>query len=259
VQASLQPNHTVLVSLLIAMVLGPTTSQGEKVGGNADYSKIDWVRKAFESFDADKSGFIDPQELRAALTMLGVEVDFEKLKQMGVEDKDGDGELSLADLDKNNDNKIDFDEFKAIAHILPKREHAIYRGALHSDPITMPRDPTKESDVQRCRREAQQSTKTALNTVLGKLRTKMKLDTEKKLLNKNTLLRKFQELDVSGDARVNSKELEQYLREENPEITKMNAWLIMNCADTNNDQHMTFDEFQRMMTTVARGTLEGDK
>ena len=92
---------------------------------------------------ADKSGFIDPQELRAALTMLGVEVDFEKLKQMGVEDKDGDGELSLADLDKNNDNKIDFDEFKAIAHILPKREHAIYRGALHSDPITMPRDPTK--------------------------------------------------------------------------------------------------------------------
>ena len=36
-----------------------------------DRGAVDFVRKAFESFDADKSGFIDPHELRAALVMLG--------------------------------------------------------------------------------------------------------------------------------------------------------------------------------------------
>jgi hypothetical protein len=41
------------------------------------------------------------------------------------------------------------------------------------------------------------------------------------------LLRKFQQLDSSGDARVDQKELEAFLRAETPELTKRDAWLIM--------------------------------
>ena len=67
------------------------------------------------------------------------------------------------------------------------------------------------------------------------------------------LLRKFNELDNTGDARVDQKELEAYLRRETPELTKKDAWIIMNCADANNDKVMTFDEFKRMMQTVALG------
>ena len=29
----------------------------------------------------------------------------------------------------------------------------------------------------------------------------------------------------------------------------------MNCADANNDKVMTFDEFKRMMQTVAKGVM----
>ena len=81
----------------------------------------------------------------------------------------------------------------------------------------------------------------------------MNLKHDSMLMKDTVLLRKFQELDKSGDARVDQKELEAYLRAETPDLTKREAWMIMNCADTNNDKVMTFDEFKRMMQTVARG------
>ena len=59
----------------------------------------------------------------------------------------------------------------------------------------------------------------------------------------STRVRRAAQLDNTGDARVDQKELEAYLRRETPDLTKRDAWLIMNCADTNNDKVMTFDEF----------------
>lgn len=91
-------------------------------------AKIDFLDKAFKSFDKDNSGFIDPQELKAALTMLGVKA------ADGVADLDGDGRLSLDDLDTDHDDKVSFEEFKVLAAVLPKREHAIYKGALSQKP-----------------------------------------------------------------------------------------------------------------------------
>jgi hypothetical protein len=166
---------------------------------------VDFVKRAFESFDVDKSGFIDPQELRAALVMLGVKV---KLDEVGIEDRDGDGLLSLADLDTNGDQKIDFEvshrpppcaspcarlvfapahatigcmpqEFKVLAAILPKRDHAIYRNALHKDPITCHPDPKRVTASQQDRIDAQEKTKAALNAVLRRIKEKMKLDDKK--------------------------------------------------------------------------------
>ena len=260
------------------------------------------MQKAFESFDVDKSGFLDPQELRAALTMLGVKPSIDALKEMGIQDRDGDGTLSLMDLDQDGDQKIDFEEFKCLAAILPKRDHAIYRGALSCDPIVIPKaapgQEAKLTPVQRDRLEAQEKTKAALNEALARLRKKMRLNDDKMLLKDSVLLRKFNEvgsshgnpliallypcrvgpvetrahahpappiahlpvhrvracvpfsfclahsqLDNTGDARVDQKELEAYLRRETPDLTKRDAWIIMNCADANNDKVMTFDEF----------------
>jgi len=239
-----------------------TNAAGEKLGDwnsmNQRLQNVDFVRKAFDSFDVDKSGFLDPQELRAALTMLGVKPSIDALKEMGIEDRDGDGTLSLMDLDQDGDQKIDFEEFKCLAAILPKRDHAIYRGALLCDPIVIPKaapgQEAKLTPVQRDRLEAQEKTKAALNGALARLRKKMRL-TDDKMLKDSVLLRKFNELDNTGDARVDQKELEAYLRRETPDLTKRDAWLIMNCADTNNDKVMTFDEFKRMMQTVAKGVM----
>jgi len=232
-----------------------TSGSGWQIGSldaNIERLKdVDFLRVAFDSFDVDKSGFIDPQELCAALTMLGIRgkvVD-------GVDDADGDGVISLADLDANGDEKIDFEEFKVFAAILPKRDHPIYRNALQAAPVTLPRDASRVTPVQRCQHSAQQATKDALNAALVKLRKKLKINNDNSLMNDSILTKKFALLDESGDGRVDSKELMRLLQKDSGddvEINKRDAWLLMNCADTNNDKVMTFDEFKKMLQTVGK-------
>ena len=57
------------------------------------------IREAFDLFDTDKSGEIDVAELKQALMNLGIDTKNQTLQNM------------LADIDKNGDANIDFDEF----------------------------------------------------------------------------------------------------------------------------------------------------
>ena len=57
------------------------------------------IKEAFDLFDTDKSGQIDTEELRQALNSLGIDTNNQTLKSM------------IADIDKNGNSKIDFDEF----------------------------------------------------------------------------------------------------------------------------------------------------
>ena len=119
------------------MTFNVTNSQGDKIGTWGDQKKrlasVDFVKKAFESFDVDKSGFIDPQELRAALTMLGVNPTMDALKDMGIEDKDGDGTLSLADLDGNCDELPPLPEVDAAELVLDESRCATPRPRQSTD------------------------------------------------------------------------------------------------------------------------------
>ena len=253
-----------LCSLMSVAVAVKTSGSGYEVGsvtsGKERMEGRDFLRIAFDSFDVDKSGYIDPQELRAALTMLGVRkpgTGEDTMALMNLDDVDGDGTISLQDLDQNGDEKIDFEEFKVFAAILPKRDHPIYRNALLSRPVVLPRDEGKATAVQLDQKAAQDKTKEALNNALRKLKDKLRL--QERHLDKTSrgdtkLLLAFQQLDKSGDGRVDRKELLSFLSDgSDEELSKHEAWVLMNCADTNNDQHMTFDEFKVMMQTVAVG------
>ena len=57
------------------------------------------IREAFDLFDTDKSGEIDVAELKQALMNLGIDTKNQTLQNM------------LADIDKNGNANIDFDEF----------------------------------------------------------------------------------------------------------------------------------------------------
>ena len=57
------------------------------------------IKEAFDLFDTDKSGEIDVNELKQALLNLGIDTKNQTLQNM------------LADIDKNGDANIDFDEF----------------------------------------------------------------------------------------------------------------------------------------------------
>ena len=61
--------------------------------------EIEEIREAFNLFDTDGSGTIDPKELKAAMQSLGFEAKNQTIYQM------------IADIDKDGSGSIDFDEF----------------------------------------------------------------------------------------------------------------------------------------------------
>ena len=61
--------------------------------------EVEEIKEAFDLFDTDGSGSIDPKELRAAMQSLGFEAKNATIYQM------------INDLDKNKSGNIDFDEF----------------------------------------------------------------------------------------------------------------------------------------------------
>ena len=61
--------------------------------------EIEEIKEAFDLFDTDGSGSIDPKELKAAMQSLGFEAKNQTIFQM------------ISDLDKNKNGTIDFEEF----------------------------------------------------------------------------------------------------------------------------------------------------
>ena len=61
--------------------------------------EIEEIREAFNLFDTDGSGTIDPKELKAAMQSLGFEAKNQTIYQM------------IADIDKQGNGTIEFDDF----------------------------------------------------------------------------------------------------------------------------------------------------
>ena len=61
--------------------------------------EIEEIKEAFDLFDTDGTGHIDPKELKAAMQSLGFESKSQTIFQM------------IADLDKNANKQLDFEEF----------------------------------------------------------------------------------------------------------------------------------------------------
>jgi len=73
------------------------TSSKSRPGINEE--EIEELREAFELFDTDGNGTIDPNELTSAMKNLGFEAKNHTVYQM------------ISDIDKNGTGDIDFDEF----------------------------------------------------------------------------------------------------------------------------------------------------
>lgn len=74
-------------------------NKNENVHPALSAEEIEEIREAFNLFDTDGSGTIDPKELKAAMQSLGFEAKNQTIYEM------------IADIDKNGSGEIDFDEF----------------------------------------------------------------------------------------------------------------------------------------------------
>ncbi len=75
-----------------------TLNQTSSRPGLSD-DEVEELRQAFDLFDTDGGGTIDPKELRAAMRSLGLETKNQTVYQM------------IQDIDKDAKGEIDFDEF----------------------------------------------------------------------------------------------------------------------------------------------------
>ena len=75
-----------------------TKQQQQRRPGLTD-DEVEELRQAFDLFDTDGSGTIDPKELRVAMQSLGFETKNQTIYQM------------IQDIDKDGDGDVDFDEF----------------------------------------------------------------------------------------------------------------------------------------------------
>ena len=80
-----------------ALTLGTVSKSSTPKGLTED--EVEELRQAFDLFDTDGSGTIDPKELRAAMQSLGFEAKNQTIYQM------------IKDIDKDDSGEIDFDEF----------------------------------------------------------------------------------------------------------------------------------------------------
>ena len=92
-----QPNLTAAPSQTQTTMPKRPTKTYERPGLSEE--EIEEIREAFNLFDTDGSGTIDPKELKAAMQSLGFEAKNQTIYQM------------IGDIDKDNDGSIDFEEF----------------------------------------------------------------------------------------------------------------------------------------------------
>lgn len=80
---------------------GGASQQGSYSDGRPGLTKeeIEEIREAFNLFDTDGSGAIDPKELKQAMQSLGFEAKNATIYQM------------ISDIDKDGNGSIEFDEF----------------------------------------------------------------------------------------------------------------------------------------------------
>ena len=71
---------------------------------------LDYLRRVFDDFDKDNSGFLEAAECAAALTKIG-------------------SKCKMEDLDTDGDNKISFGEFSVFSQLTGKHTHPIFKGA----------------------------------------------------------------------------------------------------------------------------------
>ena len=97
-----------VVVVVVVAAAAPVSAQRRNRGRGANKTyerpglskeEIEEIKEAFNLFDTDGSGTIDPKELKSAMQSLGFEAKNATIYQM------------IGDIDKDGSGSIDFDEF----------------------------------------------------------------------------------------------------------------------------------------------------
>jgi len=188
------------------------------------YNTLDeeYLRRAFKSFDKDQSGFLERDEAVAALNMIG-------------------SRLKPEDLDRDGDGRISFEEFSIFSTLVGRHTFPIWKSASKNT-STEGFSKTGISVFAGSAHLNEAFMQTASNAF-------RKLGVQARAHNFSTeSLRKiFDTIDVDKDGSLDVGEIRKAIKAVAPQINEMDITVMLRCADKDESDSLSFDEFQTMM------------
>lgn len=175
---------------------------------------------AFQAFDKNSNGYLDADELRAALTSIG-------------------SKLGVDDLDKDGDRKVSLDEFCMLANVVGRHTHPIYKKKLEQ--LAMGDEEPLPNDAV--------AGKAHMNDTFMKSAAKAwRQLSVMRDFDEVSLLRAFRRIDVNGDGYLQLGEVRRAIKEVAPHISEVDITLMMATADVDGSGNLTFEEWKKLMT-----------
>ena len=180
---------------------------------------LDYLRRVFDDFDKDNSGFLEAAECAAALTKIG-------------------SKCKMEDLDTDGDNKISFGEFSVFSQLTGKHTHPIFKGA------------STNTDTSGASKTGQGvfTGEAHLNEVFMGTASKAwrKLSATSKF-DEKSLRKAFVKIDIDGDGHLDPGEIRLAIKNVAPQITEMEISLMLATSDKDQDGKITFEEWANVM------------
>jgi len=220
------------------------------------------IKKLFEEFDKDHSGFLDPQEMRAVLVaciekgIIAKDTKVEDLIKMA--DKDGDGDIGLIEFAEVMGFKEDIESYRSLFEKVDVDgngyvdQHEL-KAVLEAAGVENPK-----REVEKMLRKAMKRRGDVLNfdefvalmLFNSPLRKRSSLVKVEPLSEEaiEELKRAFQRYDVDQSGYIDKKELKNLMKKEQNYVpTSQELKAIMKRVDTNGDGKLSLPEFIEMM------------
>ena len=219
---------------------------------------MDALRRQFDEFDKDGSGYLDRKECSAALCKLG-------------------SKLSFADLDTDNDDKISFDEFTVVSNLMGTHKYPIFKhankamasgggviggaqafaGHAHLNEAFMSQasnawrkvgasQPHTVHNSQRIR--CTEGPADIAVRAHGARATQVGVEARARGdFNAASVARAFRKLDLDKSGVLDTGEVRRAMKTLAPQLTEYELTIMLACADADADGGITEDEFTKLM------------
>ena len=198
-----------------------------------------FLKTIFDSADKNGNGYLDPQELEAVLVQMGG------------------NNLRLTDLDRDGDNRVSFEEFTAVLHLIEERAHPIFKkaGSVSAEAKRTGSAVFKQAPRSGPMRQGYDPSAPLLNpdvvhiahSAWRKLAMIADKDGNNKL-DEAELEAAFNRFDVDKSGYLNELEIRRAIKELAPQITATETMLMVAVADKSQDGTIDIGEFKMILS-----------
>jgi len=203
----------------------PKKRAGKKVPAEeVKYNTLDedYLRRAFDAYDIDKSGYLEKGEAIAALSQIG-------------------SKLRPEDLDRDGDGRISFEEFSIFSTLVGKHTFPIWKHANKN----FASENYSKTGISVFAGSAHLN-EAFMQTASSAFR-KLGVHARAQGFSAESLRKAYDQIDTDGDGVLDFGEIRKAIKFVAPQLNEMDICVMLSCADKDNSSNLTFDEFKTLM------------